>query len=180
MRSYPLSNWPRNRLACLPSRNLKRLMPELEHIRCQREQVLMGTDGPLDQGRFGNKYPAEHLSPCRGANPLAWKVTMSSWFISPWEAVRLSLEAQRLIAVQFFPFGPRRGPTHQEEATRDIKVVVPGLGSSADVPIPPLSRETVRARTVAARSATDVTRKATATRKLKSNKRKRKHNKQRG
>jgi hypothetical protein len=106
---------------------------------------------------------------------------MSSWFISPWEAVRLSLQAQRLIAVQFFPFGPRRGQTHQEEATRDIKVVVPGLGSSADVPIPPLSRETVRARTVAARSATDVTRKATATRKLKSNKRKRKNNnKQRG
>jgi hypothetical protein len=142
----------------------------------------MGTDGPLDQGRFGNKYPAEHLSPCRGANPLAWKVTMSSWFISPWEAVRLSLEAQRLIAVQFFPFGPRRGQTHQEEATRDIKVVVPDLGSSADVPIPlpPPSRETVRARTVAARSATDVTRKATATRKLKSNKRTRKHNKQRG
>jgi hypothetical protein len=61
---------------------------------------------------------------------------MSSWFISPWEAVRLSLEAQRLIAVQFFPFGPRRGQTHQEETTRDIKVVVPGLGSSADVPIP--------------------------------------------
>jgi hypothetical protein len=108
---------------------------------------------------------------------------MSSWFISPWEAVRLSLEAQRLIAVQFFPFGPRRGQTHQEhqeEATRDIKLVVPGLGSSADLPIPPLSRETVRARTVAARSATDVTRKATATRKLKSNKRKTKNNKQRG
>ena len=92
----------------------------------------------------------------------------------------MSLEAQRLIAVQFFPFGPRRGPKHQEEATRDIKVVVPGLGSSADGPIPPLSRETVRARTVAARSATDVTRKATATRKLKSNKRKTKNNKQRG
>jgi hypothetical protein len=114
---------------------------------------------------------------------------MSSWFISPWEAVRLSLEAQRLIAVQFFPFGPRRGQTPQEEATRDIKeeatrdikkVVVPGLGSSADLPIPALSRETVRARTVAARSPTDVTRKATATRKLKSNKRKRKTNKQRG
>jgi hypothetical protein len=31
---------PRNRLLlALPSRNLKRLMPELEHIRCQREQV---------------------------------------------------------------------------------------------------------------------------------------------
>src|ERR1700738_3711795 len=75
-----------------------------------------------------------------------------------------------LLAVQFFPFGPRRGQTHQEEATRDIKVVVPGLGSSADVPIPPLSRETVRARTVAARSATGVTRKAAASPKVKGNK----------
>jgi CRP-like cAMP-binding protein len=43
------SNWPRNRLLlALPSRNLKRLMPELEHIRCQREQVLMDADSSLD------------------------------------------------------------------------------------------------------------------------------------
>src|SRR5205085_7328468 len=34
-----LSNWPRNRLLlALPSRNLKRLVPELEHTRCQRAQ----------------------------------------------------------------------------------------------------------------------------------------------
>jgi hypothetical protein len=34
------SNWPRNRLLlALPSSNLKQLMPELEHIRCQREQM---------------------------------------------------------------------------------------------------------------------------------------------
>src|SRR5262249_40269407 len=37
----PPSNWPRNRLLlALPARNLKQLLPELEHIRCQREQVL--------------------------------------------------------------------------------------------------------------------------------------------
>ena len=54
-----------------------------------------------------------------------------------------------------------------------------GLGSSADLPIPPRARVTVRARTVAARSTTDV-RKATAPRKLNSSKRKRKSNKQRG
>src|SRR6202162_5304451 len=48
-----LSNWPRNRLLlALPSRNLKRLMPELEHIRCQREQVLMDADSPLDHVFF--------------------------------------------------------------------------------------------------------------------------------
>jgi CRP-like cAMP-binding protein len=44
-----LSDWPRNRLLlALPSRNLKRLMPELEHIRCQREQVLLDADSSLD------------------------------------------------------------------------------------------------------------------------------------
>jgi hypothetical protein len=36
------SNWPRNRLLlALPSRNLRRLMPQLEQIRCHRAQVLM-------------------------------------------------------------------------------------------------------------------------------------------
>jgi CRP-like cAMP-binding protein len=49
MRSYPLSSWPRNRLLlALPSRILKQLLPELEHIRCQREQVLTDADSSLD------------------------------------------------------------------------------------------------------------------------------------
>src|SRR5438067_7302515 len=44
-----LSDWPRNRLLlALPSRNLKQLLPELEHIRCQREQVLIDADSSLD------------------------------------------------------------------------------------------------------------------------------------
>jgi len=48
-----LSNWPRNRLLlALPSRNLKRLMPELEQIRCEREQVLMDADSSLDHVFF--------------------------------------------------------------------------------------------------------------------------------
>jgi CRP-like cAMP-binding protein len=43
------SSWPRNRLLlALPTRNLKRLMPELEHIRCEREQILMDADGSID------------------------------------------------------------------------------------------------------------------------------------
>jgi CRP-like cAMP-binding protein len=43
------SNWPRNRLLlALPSRNLKRLMPDLENIRCQRADVLMNADSSLD------------------------------------------------------------------------------------------------------------------------------------
>ena len=42
------SNWPRNRLMlALPSRDLKRLVPELEQVRCQREQVLMDADSSL-------------------------------------------------------------------------------------------------------------------------------------
>ena len=105
---------------------------------------------------------------------------MSSWFISPWEAARFSLEAQRLIALQFFPFAPRKGQPHQEEASGNRKAVVPGLGSSADLPIQPRSRDTLQARTVAARNYTDVIRKATGIRKTKSSKRKRKNNKQRG
>jgi CRP-like cAMP-binding protein len=42
-------NWPRNRLLlALPSSSLKQLMPELEQIRCRREQVLMDADSSLD------------------------------------------------------------------------------------------------------------------------------------
>ena len=47
------SNWPKNRLLlALPSRNLKRLMPQLEQIRCQRAQVLMDADSALDHVFF--------------------------------------------------------------------------------------------------------------------------------
>jgi len=48
-----LSNWPRNRLLlALPSRDLKRLMPKLEQIRCQYRQILMDADSPLDHVFF--------------------------------------------------------------------------------------------------------------------------------
>jgi CRP-like cAMP-binding protein len=39
-------------LLALPSRNLRELMPELEHIRCEREQVLMDVDSSLDHVFF--------------------------------------------------------------------------------------------------------------------------------
>jgi CRP-like cAMP-binding protein len=43
-----LPDWPRNRLLlALSARNLKQLMPELEHVRCGREQVLMEADSTL-------------------------------------------------------------------------------------------------------------------------------------
>jgi len=47
------SNLPRNRLLlALPASNLKRLMPELEEIHCERGQVLMDADSPLDHIYF--------------------------------------------------------------------------------------------------------------------------------
>lgn len=47
------SNWPRNRLLlALPSGNLKRIAPDLEQIRCQREQVLIDADSSLDHIYF--------------------------------------------------------------------------------------------------------------------------------
>jgi hypothetical protein len=40
--SHPLSDWPRNRLLlALPSRDLERLMAELEHVCCELGQTLM-------------------------------------------------------------------------------------------------------------------------------------------
>ncbi len=47
------SNWPRNRLLlALPSSDLQQLMPELEQIRCEREQILMDADSSLDHVFF--------------------------------------------------------------------------------------------------------------------------------
>ena len=41
--------WPRNRLfLALPPRHLKRLTPDLEHIVCEREQILMDADESLE------------------------------------------------------------------------------------------------------------------------------------
>jgi CRP-like cAMP-binding protein len=48
-----LTNLPRNRLLlALPSANLKQLMPELELIRCDREQILMDADSSLEHVFF--------------------------------------------------------------------------------------------------------------------------------
>ena len=43
------SQWPRNRLLlALPPGKVKRLMPDIEHIRCIREMVLLDADSSLD------------------------------------------------------------------------------------------------------------------------------------
>ena len=48
-----LRNWPRNRLLlALPSADLTRLMPALERVSCEREQVLIDVGSPLDHVFF--------------------------------------------------------------------------------------------------------------------------------
>jgi CRP-like cAMP-binding protein len=47
------SNWPRNRLLlALPSSDLEQLLPELEFILCNEEQILMDADSSLDHVFF--------------------------------------------------------------------------------------------------------------------------------
>ena len=104
---------------------------------------------------------------------------MMSWFISPWEAARLSLEAQRQLALLFFSYASRQERQPLEVASDHTSPAVTHqeVGSSADLPIPPRSRKTAQPRTVAAHKATQVMRKGT-TRKIKSRKRPLKRDKQ--
>jgi CRP-like cAMP-binding protein len=51
MNSYPLSN---RLLLALPPRNLKQLAPNLEFIRCEREQILLDVDASIDHVFFPN------------------------------------------------------------------------------------------------------------------------------
>ena len=79
-----------------------------------------------------------------GTHQLARKVTMVSWFISPWEAARFSMEAQRLIALQFFGLAfPKARPKEQgpeERASGEEKASVPrqalSMGSSGHAVMP--------------------------------------------
>ena len=51
-----LTNLPQNRLLlALPASNLRQLMPELEHIRCDREQILMDADSSLEHVFFPDR-----------------------------------------------------------------------------------------------------------------------------
>lgn len=52
----PSSTWLRNRLLlALPASNLKRLLPQLEAITCEREQVLLDADSALEYIYFPDK-----------------------------------------------------------------------------------------------------------------------------
>src|SRR5262245_46267204 len=52
MNSYPPSN---RLLLSLPPRNLKQIAPNLEFIRCEREQILLNVDASLDHVFFPNR-----------------------------------------------------------------------------------------------------------------------------
>ena len=55
MRMNARSAWPHNRLLlALPARDLKSLMPQIEHVRCQRELILLDADSWLDEIFFPN------------------------------------------------------------------------------------------------------------------------------
>lgn len=85
---------------------------------------------------------------------------MFLWFISPWEAARLSLEAQRMMAFPFLGLPSGRKRQRQKD---EGKAFVPGSvdASVAAAPVisagPPVA--TARRKTVPTRKATAVIRK---------------------
>jgi hypothetical protein len=100
---------------------------------------------------------------------------MISWFISPWEAARLSMEAQRLVALQLFGFAfpkaQHQEQPREERGTDEEKAPVP-LRASTTASSEVLARskgvEPVQRRNVAAPSNRQMTKKAPGTRKRKS------------
>ena len=107
---------------------------------------------------------------------------MISWFISPWDAARLSLEAQRAMAFQFFRFASGQEQLGQQALSDAEKVSVPrqveqSIVSSAELVIPAGSMASPK--TVPVRNATEVIRKPIGSRKVKDRRPKRKNKKHR-
>jgi hypothetical protein len=97
---------------------------------------------------------------------------MFSWFISPWEAARLSLEAQRLMTLRFLRFvsGPER--QRKEVLSDGGRALVPGLvdqnvGASVAPAILTRSMATGRRKAVPVRKAMEVIRKPISASKVK-------------
>jgi hypothetical protein len=107
---------------------------------------------------------------------------MVSWFILPWEAARFSMEAQRLIALQFFGFAfPKAQPNKQSceerssgEENATVPRQAPTTAFAEDVVTPSKGIRPAQKRTVAARSNRQIRKKAIGTRKRKSEARKEK------
>jgi len=85
---------------------------------------------------------------------------MLLWFISPWEAARLSLEAQLAIVLHFLHFASGQ-ERERQEVLSDGGALVPGLvdqsvGASAEPAISARSMATRRPKTVPVRKAIGV------------------------
>jgi hypothetical protein len=107
---------------------------------------------------------------------------MVSWFISPWEVARFSMEAQRLIALQFFGFAfPQAQPKKQSREERAsgqgnaaVPRQAPTIPFAEDVVTPSKRMEPAQKKTVAARNNMQIQKKAMGTKKRKSKARKQK------
>jgi hypothetical protein len=88
---------------------------------------------------------------------------MFAWFISPWEAARLSLEAQRLMVFPFLYFASGQQRRRQVLSDREQTLVPPLVDQSVvdrvQPAIPTRSMATGRRKTVPARKAREVIRK---------------------
>ena len=96
---------------------------------------------------------------------------MFAWFIFPWEAARLSWEAQRLIAFPFLYFAS--GQQRRRRVLPDRgRTLVPGVidqsvAGSVQPAIPTRSMATVHRKTVPIRKAMGVVRKPKSASKVK-------------
>jgi hypothetical protein len=107
---------------------------------------------------------------------------MVSWFMSPWEAARISMEAQRSIALQFLGFAfsnplPKEQRREDRGLGENVAAVThpnPNMGSPDHPVAPSAGVQPMQKRTVAARSNTQTAKKATGTRNRKSRRSKRK------
>jgi hypothetical protein len=86
---------------------------------------------------------------------------MSSWFISPWDAARLSLEAQRDMAFYFLRFAPgqRRRQELPSDRRQAPRLVEQSVVASVEPAIPAKSMANGGPKTVPARKAMGVVRK---------------------
>jgi hypothetical protein len=102
---------------------------------------------------------------------------MISWFISPWEAARLSLEAQRIMAFHFFRFAfGQEQPRQTDGVTASVaRKVDQSNVASMELTRPAGAMANVRPKTVPVRNATEAIGKPVGTRKVKAKRSKRKN-----
>jgi hypothetical protein len=125
----------------------------------------------LVNGNFGHAFGGNHIqrghlfsrqSPS-GSIRVDRKITMFSWYISPWEAARLSLEAQRVMTFHFLRFVSGQERQRHEALSDGEQSLVPGpvnqtVVASAEPATSARSMATRRLKTVPARKAMGVIR----------------------